>query len=99
MTFASGAGSNVPALSRIHASARCVDSGLSFPSAAQQRHVVLMLLKLIGVSPQPPSAFWFATNQSIPPRIIGANSGFELSLNVKTAVAVDNALGESSPTQ
>ena len=36
--------------------------------AAQQRTVVLMLLRLRVVSPQPPSAFWVRISHWIPPR-------------------------------
>ena len=75
------------------------------PNAAQQSVVVLMLLKLSVVSPQPPSAFACAASQSRPQEMCGAVRGEpdwpcrSQSVSAHTAVAVDSALLESSPVQ
>ena len=85
-------------------------SSVSSKRAAQQRAVVLMLLALRIVSPQPPSGFCVFRSQSIPPCIkrLSVSTGFmklfafecrTYSFNENIAVAVDKALLESSPSQ
>src|SRR5438067_7244003 len=73
------------------------------PNAAQQSVVVLMLLRLSGVSPQPPSGLACRASQSKPFEIRSADCGvrpegvcFSTMLSAQTAVAVERALLESS---
>jgi hypothetical protein len=66
--------------------------------------VVEMLLRLFTVSPQPPSAFWCAASQDRPAAMRGPNEpwaavAFRTRERALTAVAVDRAEVESSPTQ
>ena len=73
-------------------------------NAARQSMVVEMLLKLLIVSPQPPSAFWCAASQARPPSIRGVKEpcavvAFWTRDRALTATAVDRADVESSPTQ
>ena len=69
-------------------------------SARGQSMVVEMLLKLLTVSPQPPSAFWFAASQARPPSM---RRGVRLRASTRaralTATAVERADVDSSPTQ
>ena len=78
-------------------------------NAPHTKSVVLMLLKLLTVSPQPPSEFWFSINQSLPrtirSRIVSRMRASRLwqsqrwASNAQTAVAVESALLDSSPSQ
>jgi hypothetical protein len=67
--------------------------------------VVLMLLGLSVVSPQPPSAFWLATSQRTPDvlrishRSRSAGACGAKSFRANEAVAVDRALLERRPSQ
>jgi hypothetical protein len=63
-----------------------------------------MLLKLLTVSPQPPSVFWCPMSQRKPASINESNRSCGAvcrctSVSAMIAVAVDNADDESSPTQ
>src|SRR5438876_5381013 len=76
------------------------------PNAAQQSVVVLMLLRLSVVSPQPPSALTWRASQSRPRPMRSAeravrNAGlfFSTTASAQVAVAVESALLESSPVQ
>src|SRR3990172_6163092 len=80
-------------------------SASAAPNAAQHRVVVLMLLRLAVVSPQPPSEFWCAASQLRPARIRDADreeverAAFATVASAVTAVAVERALLDNSPTQ
>src|SRR5205807_4767776 len=77
------------------------------PNAAQHSVVVLMLLRLNGVSPQPPSALTLRASQSRPLETRSAECGvrsegscfFSTTASAQTAAAVESALLESSPAQ
>src|SRR5690349_19005007 len=75
------------------------------PRAAQQRVVVLILLRLRMVSPQPPSAFTLAASHARPPEIwLAACAAPDCPnrpaiVSAQMAVAVERALLESSPDQ
>ncbi len=126
MADASRRGSRPPAFAAIQCSARSstigkpamglvgVDrpgaDGKVSPSAAQTSVVVLRLLRLSTVSPQPPSGFAWAANQAwpfwtvAPSRASSDNKAFRSGAastirRAQTAVAVDRALVASSPTQ
>ena len=87
-----------------HARADCTTSANSpsaraAPNAAQQSAVVLMLLLLCTVSPQPPSAFCVRASHPSPRRIMSPSASRPSCASATTAVAVESALLESSPTQ
>src|SRR5688572_11621689 len=73
------------------------------PSAAQHRTVVLRLLALRMVSPQPPSELTWRASQSSPRRTRVScedrPSSRSWKSRAKAAVAVERALVESSPSQ
>src|SRR5213083_3051869 len=78
----------------------------TIPNAAQHNVVVLGLLRLSVVSPQPPSALVWRASQSKPVEMRSAERGvrdegscFSTRLSAQTAVAVESALLESSPAQ
>lgn len=59
---------------------------------------------LLTVSPQPPSGFWCPASQAMPPAIsfscaVSGGECFWTSARALTAVAVDRADVDSSPTQ
>ena len=78
------------------------DCGTAAVKADQQSAVVLRLLKLMTVSPQPPSSFWCALSQSRPDRM---RPEWPLpqrrseSVRATTAVAVESALLARRPSQ
>ena len=74
-------------------------SARAAPNAAQHSAVVLMLLLLCTVSPQPPSAFCVCASHFNPPRIKPPSASRPTCASATTAVAVESALLESSPTQ
>src|SRR5438034_11688315 len=94
----------LPAFVASHLSAPCttrryfLSAPGTAPKAAQQRVVVLRLLRLRLVSPQPPSSLTWPANHSKPPWISASASGptppgsRRRSARAVTAVAVDNAL-------
>src|SRR5258706_4707342 len=106
MARASVSGSRDPAAPASHRSAAATAAAPCAPatdSAAQQSAVVLMLLKLSTVSPQPPSAFWWAMSHAIPCATNVEFSEDPVSRSkidrANSAVAVERALLESSPSQ
>ena len=73
-------------------------------TAARHSIVVEMLLKLLTVSPQPPSAFWCSTSQRNPTAIRASKEPYADVFfctidSALTATAVDRADVDSSPTQ
>ena len=106
---ASGLGSRLPAARRIQLRTRssAAPYGESLVSAtvraAQHRAVVLMLLGLSVVSPQPPSPFWVLTSHAPPPRASAPSAGRgrwrSTSVSAMTAVAVESEDDDSLPAQ
>src|ERR1043166_6293416 len=78
---------------------------LTAPNAAQQSAVVLRLLRLRTVSPQPPPEFECSTNHVSPAKTCrctsehGTQDSRSTIASAVIAVAVERALLESSPVQ
>ena len=74
-------------------------------SDAQTMAVVLILLRLRSVSPQPPSAFWFLASQDAPALTQDADVAapwcpfVSATSSASTAVPVERALLARSPSQ